>query len=385
MAASPQKIASTITPASQIATFNSQTNLFHVIGGQEAYGLSNAIELKNNDYLVEVVVKTSLSLTFAASTAATQVTIADPDFPYTAVGPLTFTPATGDRLAYADGRFWELFMEYSRPTYWDRRTKVALPVTSTTEATTGTLTVYSVIPVTVSRSNLYGLYLLQAQGNTAKIKQDWQSVAAIAAALNIPAGSSLTGVTGTYQIAEILYSVPAVNPPTAGIPMEYLATDHRIINETDIPLVGLTKATKSFLQTGTILRVGLLFTTAAGFRDVGNSLGLTTIQLQIGNTQFPINIEEDYEDVMDQQSGRYNPDPLFRGEDAALAAPARHSTSGDGIYWLDRTQNAPADWINTELFNNNTIALNLAFSTACPAGTYCRMLVESMLGPGAAK
>lgn len=316
------------------------------------------------------------------------MTIQDPDFPYSAVGPLTFSPATGDRLAYADGRFWQLFMEFSRPAWWDRRTQVSLPTTSTTANTTGTITVYSTIPIAVSRSNLVGLYLLQAEGNSAKLLQTWYTASQIAAALNIPAGGSLSTVTGTYQIAEVLYSVPtpqqgqAVN---ATVPLEYLATDHRIINEFDMPLVGLTKASQSFLQTGSILRVGILITNGSGFRDVGNALGLQTIQVQIGNTQFPIMIDEDYEDVISEQSQRYNPDPLWKTEGTALDAPARHSTKGDGIYWLDRTQNAPADWLNTELFNNNTIAINLGFSSACASGTYARVLVESILGPGAAK
>lgn len=372
-----------VSPAQMLANFRKQSRLKLVNGGQNTYGLTNPIELKTADYLVEAITKTVLTLTFtnSATAASAAVTPADPDWPYSAVGPLIFNSDTETELYKADGRWSYLLHKAQAPAFWDRRTNSVLPTSVPASATaTGTITVYNRVQLAASRANLIGLFLLQAQGQVATIDQTWKSVSQISAGLSLPANVTLTSVTGTMQLADVLYAVPA---SADAQPLPYLATSHRVQKVKDIKLGNETQLEYSFLQTGSVLRLGILLLNADGYRDVGNSLGLQTLQLQYGNSDYPINIGEDYLDVVTMDQHRYGPDPLWRQSQSGL--PATHSPDGDGVYWFDRTANSPLDWINTDLYTSKTININGLLSATAPAGAMAQILIEVLIGPGAQK
>lgn len=374
-----------VSPEKLIQNWQAETEVKKINGGQNTYGLTNPIELKTADYFARAICKTNLSITFAnsATAASGAVGVADPDFPYSAVGQLTFAADTETDLFRADGRWANLLQLAQDPAFWDRRTQVSLPSSVPASGTaTGSITVYNRLSLTVSMANLIGLFLLQAQGQVATIDQQWKAIAQLSAMLNLPANVTITNVTGTMQLMNVLYAVP-LNANAQ--PLPYLATSHRVQKVRDMNIAGETQPQYSFLQSGSLLRVGILLLNADGFRDVGNSLGLTKIQLQYGNSKFPVNIGEDYIDVDTEAQHRYHPDPLWRSTSGIAGLPALHNPAGDGVYWLDRTENSPTTWINTDAYTSKTIDLNLELSAAAPTGAMVQVLIETLIGPGAQK
>jgi hypothetical protein len=289
------------------------------------------------------------------------------------------------QIAKASGRSLYLLRQEQEQGWQDPVTAVSLPgANSSTSAVTssGAVTVGSIIPVTPSMADLLGIVDLQADGLDVTLSQDWPSVSQIAATLSIPSGSSLTGVTGAQTAYAGMFKVPNVQTSNLAY---YMSQAHRV-SEVSMDIGGQSTVQYKFLRGPNIRRVGFLFLTADGFRDVGNSLGLDTISFNIGNSDTPISLSPRAMTAFQSAAQRRFETPLWMvgdyAEGGTQGPPAIRSSAGMGCYWYDGTLGLQGrDWIRTDNYPSESVNFTFEFAASCPAGSRLVVVLDRYTSP----
>lgn len=377
--------AQTASPEQMTATWLQGTNRIEVVQGSMGYGQKNPITIKSADYVAQVIQKTQLIYTFANSnTTAQTVAIVDPDWPYSSVGESSFTSNTTKKIWSLTGAqaYWQ--QKFQEPAWVDTVSNVTASASTIPASGSATLTatVYTKMNLAVSQAELTGLYLAAARGEIATVDQNWVSENNLASAFSLPAGVTLSSVTGTVTLGQLQYASVAENGKSV-VPLTYVATQHRTKSMINLPLVGASEAKQTLKIPGTLLRLSLILYTANGYRDVGNSLGLTSIQMQYGSVSYPINIAEDFSRVFSDEQHRFRRYQQNEIQDKGLGgtfltAASTKPLAPQGVYTLDNTSNA-ANLVNLSNYPENSVDLNLIFSDAPPTNSIAAVWAETLL------
>lgn len=336
------------------------------------YGLREKKEFNRDNLLWGVLMQNKYTLTFSQAANSAAITPADPDWPYSAVGAMKLDSNVFKQISNLDGRQLELVARQRDSGYRDTVTQFSLPGANNKSATvtsTGTIEVYSWLPVSRSDRDLRGMINMQANGLTMTLAEDWRSLTEIAALLNIPSGTTLTKVEGTMVADLEAFTVPG--QATSNL-ASYLAFKHAWYQE-EQSIAGVTKFQWELLQQGDILRFAVLMLTADGYRDIGNTLGLSNLTIKYGTGDDPYDLPDDFVRARNMRlhSGAL---PYVL---AAQTSPAEESTKGQGIYWYDGTQGAfDRDAIHTDLYTTKSIKIIGTMSAAAPADSTAILLVE---------
>jgi len=341
-----------------------------------SYGDVGDKALSANDLLQGLIVEHQLTLNFTQGASTAAITPADPDWPHSAIGALPLESNVYKEVSKLEGRHLYLLEQESERGFEDLTTTYSLPPANTgTSAvqSTGTITAYEYIPVTVSLADLRGLIDLQADNLNVTVSHVWKSVEQIASLLNIPSGSSLTGVSGQTNWYAFLLENPGV--PTENL-AEYLSVAHRT-SYVRQDIGGKTTIEYAFLRGPQLRRVGFLFLTPAGFRDVGNTLQVESLQIIVGNSKTPIDLPERPWRFMQNLIAPRFMTPL--GQEAA--APANWSVNGGGLYWYDGTDGLYGrDYLRTNLYTSQSIKMVATLATPAPAGAALHVILDRFTG-----
>lgn len=340
-----------------------------------------------SDMLYWLYHETNLTLNFSQAANSAAIGIADPDFPYSAVGPQIIESNVYREIAKLDGRSAYLLRQQQEQGWEDPISQVSLPganSSSSSVTSTGQIRVATIIPITPTQADLLGIVDLQADGLSVTAQHNWLSTSQIAAKLSIPTGSSLTSVTGSTTVYAGMFKVPSVK--TANLAY-YMSQAHRVSQITK-NIGGKTTVEYKFLKGPNLRRVGFIITNANGFRDVGNQLGLQTITLNIGNSNTPIALSPSAWTAFSSPGGRRFMSPQWMSGDYAEGAsqgpPAVKSPAGMGVYWYDGTLGLQGrDWIRTGLYTSESVNVTFEFDTATPAGSNLVVILDRYTAPRA--
>jgi hypothetical protein len=371
----------------QLPTFESQTQTVRKQLAQVNYGNSSPVTFNSSDLLSLIYVETSLTLTFSQAASSAAIGIADPDFPYSAVGLQTIDSNVYRRVMDVSGRNAYLLRQEQEQGWQDPISTVSLPgANSSTSAvtSTGTIRVATLLPVTPTQADLLGLLDLQADGLDVTYAHHWLTVPQIASKLNIPSGSSLTGVSGTSTVYAIMFKVPGVQTSNLAY---YMSQAHRV-SQVVQQIGGKSTIQYKFLRGPNIRRVGLVLLTADGYRDVGNSLGVETISLNIGNSDTPIALSPTAWTAFQSSATRRFETPLWMTGDYAPGAtqgpPAIESPDGMGVYWYDGTLGLQGrDWIRTGNYPSESVNITIQLAESAPDNAQLEVILDRYTSPRA--
>jgi hypothetical protein len=373
------------TNTKQLPTFESVTQTVRKQIAAMNYGDASPHTFNASDLLAFLYLENDYTLTFSQAADSAAVGIADPDFPYSIVGMNTLESNVYRQIAKASGRSLYLLRQEQEQGWQDPITSVSLPpanATSSTVTSTGSVTVASIIPVTPSQADLLGIVDLQADGLDVTLSQDWLSVSQIAATLSMPSGTTLTAVTGTETAYAGMFKVPNVQTSNLAY---YMSQAHRV-SEVSMDIGGQSTVQYKFLRGPNIRRVGFIFLTPSGFRDVGNSLGLTSISYNIGNSDTPINLTPRAFVAFQSAAQRRFETPLWMvgdyAEGGTQGPPAIRSAQGMGCYWYDGTLGLQGrDWIRTGNYPSESVNFTFEFAVSCPAGSRLVVVLDRYTSP----
>lgn len=350
----------------------------------QTYGAVGTETLNADDLMYNLICKTTLNLTFSQAGSASAVTVQDPDFPYSLVGNLPVDSNVYRQISRMDGRLANLLKQQQDRGYDDPATTVTLPGANSSTGTvtsTGSVTIYSHIPISATDQDLNGIVDLQADGLDITVAQDWKSLAQIAATMG-GTGNTLTAVTGTAEwTAEMLRATTVETSNLA----TYMSQAHRTsYQQQDIG--GKQTVVYKFLKGPNIRRVGfMLVNGSTGFRDVGNDLGLSLITLNYGNSDVPLVLPPDLFDTLNTSPSRRVGIPYFKRYASSGTYPADVSPLGSGIYWYDGTVGLYGrDWIKTGLYTSDSINFTFELSSSAPSNSKLFILLDRYTSPRAA-
>ena len=350
----------------------------------QSYGAVGTETLNADDLMYALVCKTSLTLTFSQAGSASAVTVKDPDFPYSTVGNLPVDSNVYRQISRMNGTLANLLKQQQDRGFDDPATTVTLPGENSSTGTvtsTGSVQVYTWIPISATNKDLIGIIDLQADGLDVTVAQDWLSVSQIAATMG-GSGNTLTAVTGNAQWTAEMLRAPTVETSNLAT---YMAQAHRTsYQQQDIG--GKQTVVYKFLKGPNIRRVGFMFVNGnTGFRDVGNNLGIQLITLNYGNSDVPLALPPDLLDSFNVSEGRRIGTPLFKRYAASGTYPADTSPEGSGIYWYDGTDGLYGrDRIKTNLYTSESINFTFELASSAPAGSKLYVLLDRYTSPRAA-
>ena len=350
----------------------------------QAYAAVGTETLNADDLMYALVCKTTLTLTFSQAGSASAVSVKDPDFPYSLVGNLPVDSNVYRQISRMNGTLANLLKQQQDQGFEDPATTVTLPGANGSTGTvtsTGSVQVYTWIPISATDKDLNGIIDLQADGLDVTVAQDWLSVGQIAATMG-GSGNTLAAVTGNAQWTAEMLRAPTVETSNLAT---YMSQAHRTsYQQQDIG--GKQTVVYKFLKGPNIRRVGFMFVNGnTGFRDVGNNLGIQLITLNYGNSDVPLSLPPDLFDAFNVSPSRRVGTPLFKRYAAAGTYPADTSPEGSGIYWYDGTDGLYGrDWIKTNLYTSESINFTFELASSAPAGSKLYVLLDRYTSPRAA-
>lgn len=371
----------------QLPTFESQTFTVRKQLAQVNYGNSSPETFNSSDLLAYLYVEHNLGLNFSQAANSAAITIADPDFPYSAVGIQSVDSNVYRKIASISGRNVYLLRQEQEQGWQDPISTVSLPganATGSVVASTGTIRAATIIPITPTDADLLGIVDLQADGLDVTYSHKWLSVDQIAAKLTIPSGSTLTSVTGSSTVYAGMFKVPQTKTSNLAY---YMSQAHRV-SQVVKNIGGLSTIEYKFLKGPNVRRVGLVFLTAAGYRDVGNTLEVENITLNIGNSDTPISLPPTAWTAFQSSATRRFETPMFQTGAYAVGGTqgptAIQSPDGMGVYWYDGTLGLQGrDWIRTGNYPSQSVNLTVELSTSAPAGAQMEVVLDRYTSPRA--
>lgn len=333
-----------------------------------ASGKADPLPLINAGMLSALVITRTITGSYSIPTGSAATTYAngDPDAPYTSLADasLKFGGKVGDIAA--SGRSYSQWAREAYQGFQDDMTDVTLPAANSSGATVVTdftHQIYYLVPVAALLDWPAGMVMMANKGVVVNLNTTWVPWADM---LDLPSGGTVTVNSDSAQVDGVLQAVPA---NAAALPNHYLQYAHTLIEYSKALDNKKTKLDLAQGNDGDIMRIGLCVLTAAGVRDVSNSLGLQTVKFVKNGVDGGIDCSPSTLSFLRNLRARR----LTAGQSAEVQVGAN---GYDGVIWLPLDVGGGRNWVPAAQLA--ALKVQLEFDASPPNGAEVIFMVEQM-------